>query len=175
MLTDANLEQIVKGERGMLRGVESCLETQCLMSAVTLIFASMDALAALTRPPALAETTGAVFHAWIVRFLPLGALACTELELWGARCGVLHTYRPEAGVVRGAVRPLYYQWRAGPAADTDRTLPPVHHVIVVEDLYDALRQAADAYMEATTQDHALAASLQAHLPNLLHYRPFAVP
>lgn len=175
MLTDADLEQIVKGERGMLRGVESCLDTQCLMSAVTLIFASIDALAALSRPPTLAETTGAVFQAWITRFLPMGALACTELELWGARCGVLHTYRPEAGVVRGAVRPLYYQWRAGPAAGAERTLPPVHHVIVVEDLYLALRHAADAYMEAIAQDPVLAASLQAHLPNLLHYRPCAVP
>jgi hypothetical protein len=174
VLTDANLDQIVNGDRGMLRGIEVCLREQCLMSAVTLMFAAIDALAALTRPPAVPETTGDIFQAWVTRFMPMNRMGCTALELWGARCGVLHTHRPEARVVQGAVLPLYYQWRAGPPAAAERALPARHRVIVIEDLYEALRQATNAYLEATTRDPALAASLQAHLPNLLSYRPFAV-
>jgi hypothetical protein len=174
MLTDANLKQIVHGDRGMLRGIEACLHEQCLMSAVSLMFATIDALAALSRPPDMAETSGDIFQAWVTRFLPLAPLGCTALEIWGARCGVLHTHRPQARVVQGAVLPLYYQWRAGPPAATERVLPAPHRVVVVEDLYEALQHATHAYLEATAHDPALAASLKAHLPNLLSYRPFAV-
>jgi len=43
------LDEIVNGQRGILRGIEICLENQCLVSGVALIFSAIDSLAALTR------------------------------------------------------------------------------------------------------------------------------
>jgi hypothetical protein len=50
MLGDPDLIEIVHGERGILRGIEACIDQQCLVSALTLLYAGIDALAALTRP-----------------------------------------------------------------------------------------------------------------------------
>lgn len=50
MLVDADLDEIITGKRGMLSGIDGCLETQCFVSAVALIYSTIDALSALTRP-----------------------------------------------------------------------------------------------------------------------------
>lgn len=175
MLVDPNLREVVVGPRGMLPGIQACLDQQCLVSAVTLVFAAIDALAALTRPINQRETDGATFRAWATRFLnPDQRMNCTAEDLWGARCGVLHTYSPEAvrAAQRGARR-IYYQWRQGPVADAVRELPAGSVVVIVEDLYDALFNAVHAYMAEIAADADLEARLNAHLPSLLCYEPSA--
>lgn len=174
MLTTPDLYNVVYGERGMLGGVRACLHAQCLVSAVTLMYATIDAVSALTRPMGDRETTRTVFLAWVQRFVPLQRLAVTELELYGARCGVLHTYRPEAAVVQGGVRPIYYQWREGPAADSERAMPANAAFVVVEDLYEALEAALREYVAILAQDQDLADRLNDHVGDLLHYRPYVV-
>jgi len=173
MLVDPNLREVVAGPRGMLTGIQACLDQQCLVSAVTLVFAAIDALAALTRPINQAETDGATFRAWATRFLhPVQRMNCTVEDLWGARCGVLHTYSPEAvRAARRGARRIYYQWRQGPPADTVRALPARSVVVIVEDLYAALFDGAHAYMDETSADADLKARLNAHLPSLLCYEP----
>lgn len=173
MLVDPKLREVVVGPRGMLPGIQACLDQQCLVSAVTLVFAAIDALAALTRPINQPETDGATFRAWATRFLhPDQRINCTVEDLWGARCGVLHTYSPEAirAAARGARR-IYYQWRQGPAADAVRELPARSVVVIVEDLYAALFDAVHAYMADIPIDADLRARLNAHLPSLLCYEP----
>lgn len=173
MLVDAKLEEVITGKRGMLVGIEACMQRQCLVSAVTLMFAAIDALAALTRPVTQVETDGEIFRAWIDRFLKANdRLGCSAQDLWGARCGVLHTYSPEA--VRAAnhgARRIYYRWRGGPAANATRQLPPGALVLNVEDLHAAIEAAIHDYMMASEADAALKRSLAAHLPTLLCYEP----
>jgi len=42
MRTDPELVKVTTGERGMIRGIEACIECQCLVSAIVLIYASID-------------------------------------------------------------------------------------------------------------------------------------
>ena len=174
MLVDPKLEEVVIGPRGMLPGIQSCLDQQCLVSAITLMFATIDALAALTRPTTQPETDGNTFRVWAARFLqPDQRVGCTVQDLWGARCGVLHTYSPEAARAKQyGARRVYYQWREGPAADAGRTLPLGSIVVIVEDLHIALSNAAHDYMAEVGIDADLQARLTAHLPSLLCYEPF---
>jgi len=62
MLVDPDLNEIVTGQRGMLQGIDACIGAQCLVSAVALVYSSIDALAALTRPTNAADTNTACFH-----------------------------------------------------------------------------------------------------------------
>lgn len=73
-------------------GVKACTERERPVSAVTHIYSAIDALAALTRPANAPETTRDLFLAWVQRLVPLGELGVSAIELYGARCGVLHTY-----------------------------------------------------------------------------------
>ena len=87
MFVEPKLDEVVNGKRGMLNGIQVCLESECLVSAVSLMFSSVDALAALT-PLDQQSTNSAVFKAWVDRHIQSDKiLGCTSDDLWGAvRC-----------------------------------------------------------------------------------------
>jgi hypothetical protein len=174
MLVEPKLDEVVNGKRGMLTGIRTCLQSECLVSAVTLMFSSLDALAALTRPIGTQSTNGAVFKAWVDRYIkPASSLGCTADDLWGARCGVLHLYSPDSDLsAQNKARRIYYQWDAGPAADAASTIPNGSLVIVVEKLHQAVEQAIRDFIVAAEMDHEVKRKVQSHLPSMLCYEPF---
>lgn len=173
MLVEPKLDEVVNGARGMLAGIRTCMAAECLVSAVTLIFSSIDALAALTRPIGQQSTNGAVFKAWVDSFLdPKGALGCTSDDLWGARCGVLHLYSAESDLsAQNRARQIYYQWKTGPSVSTRRTIPAGALVIEVEALVAAVEQSIHRFIAASETDAQTKASVKAHLPSMLCYEP----
>ena len=50
VLGDPDLHEIAFGDRGMMRGIDACVDSQCLVSAVSLVYSAIDAIAALDRP-----------------------------------------------------------------------------------------------------------------------------
>lgn len=174
MRVDPTLDEVVSGDRGMLRGIEAALDAQCLVSALTLMFATIDALAALTRPPGATDTSSSVFIDWTQRFLdPQKRLRCSAEDLYSARCGVLHTYSVESSRVRsGSARPLVYEWRGGPPANATVPLPDGAITLEVESLHSALTEAIAAFMRAADGDPDIRARVESHLPELLCYSPW---
>jgi hypothetical protein len=57
MRTDPEIVEIVNGPRGMFQGIRACVERQCLVSAVALIYSCIDSLSALTRSTNQPDTT----------------------------------------------------------------------------------------------------------------------
>lgn len=174
MLIEPNLDEIVNGPRGMLTGIRTCLKSECLVSAVTLMFSSLDALAALTRPIGQQSTNGAVFRAWATQFIqPEHSLGCTAEDLWGARCGVLHLYSPDSDLsAQNKARSIYYQWSDGPAADAARAIPAGSLLIAVETLHHAIESATHDFIVASEMNHEIKQKVQSHLPSMLCYEPF---
>jgi hypothetical protein len=176
MRVDPRLDEVVNGERGMLKGIQVCLDRECLVSAVTLMFSAVDALAALTRPVELTSTNGRVFQDWVDRFIkPEDSVGCSATDLWGARCGVLHLYSADSDLAleRKAKR-LVYQWKAGPLADADTPLPEDAIVITVELLHRALKDAVHNFIVASEEDPTIKETVAHHLLAMLCYEPFPV-
>lgn len=178
MRTDPKLHEIIKGERGMICGIEACLQQECLVSSIALIYAAIDSISALTRPIGQADTTSAQFRDWVNTYLlPQASLTCTAEELYGARCGILHTYSPESRLQRGnqgAVKRLVYRWKAGPDADAEIPLPADASVIIIEDLFDGFKGAVDKFFNAVEQNSDFANVVNTHCMELLCYKPFEV-
>lgn len=174
MLTTPSLEEIVEGPRGMLCGIDAALDAQCMVSAVTLCFSTIDAVAALSRPKEQVDTSRHVFIEWVNRFmLPADSVPCSAIDLYGARCGVLHTYSPDSSLrASGQARPLFYEWQAGPAAASERTLPDGAVVVNVESLVDAVRASVRRFVATERSDPELSASVDHHLKDLLCYVPW---
>jgi hypothetical protein len=168
------LDEIVNGQRGILRGIEICLENQCLVSGVALIFSAIDSLAALTRSVQDSDTSRGVFIDWVERFFPSpSGLACNALDLYAARCGVLHTYSPESRLRRdGSARPLIYQWHGGPAPDPNVLIPPRAITVEIETLHEAFISAVHEFLSAVDTDSETRRRVTHHLPDLLCYRPW---
>ncbi len=176
MRVEPELDELVNGQRGILRGIEVCLRDECLVSGVALIFSGIDSLAALTRSTEAASTSRRVFLRWVEKYLlPGSPLACSPTDLYAARCGVLHTHSPRSDLQRrGEARPLVYEWRHGPGADATVPLEPEAIVIQVEALHDALKAAVGRFLEAADANAEVRRRVQHHLKSLLCYRPWPV-
>src|SRR5687768_2470405 len=115
MVTIPSLDKIWRGERGMRVGIQSCERAKCVVSALTLIYSAVDALAALTRKAQGTRATRKEFLAWVTAYLlPEIGGGLTALDLYGARCGVVHTYGPTSDLSKnGEAKLLIYKWRVG--------------------------------------------------------------
>jgi len=176
MLTDPDLVEIITGQRGMLQGVESCVSKECLVSAIALIYSTIDALSALTRPVTQADTERSVFIDWVRCYLlPSSRVPCTPEDLYGARCGILHNYGIDSSMRRrDAAKALIYCWRNGPQPDSHHRahIPGDALTICVEDLKEALDAAVEKFLQQIEADQALRSTVNHHLKDLLCYRPW---
>jgi len=88
--------------------------------ALILLYSTIDAIASLARPAASQNVTRQYFVSWAEAYmLTEGAEpACTALELYAARCGLLHTHGPEARLTdEGSARVIAYAWGTATLAE----------------------------------------------------------
>lgn len=178
MLVDPDLYEIVKGHRGMFKGIDACIHAQCLVSAIALIYSSIDALSALTRPPATTRTDRNIFINWVNRYMqPNRTLHCSADDLYGARCGILHTYSTSSDFSRrGTAKHLIYKWQDGPDPDPNRAIPLPTAVLClcVEDLRRVLEDAAINFLGSIEKNNELRERVDQHRQELLCYKPWNV-
>jgi len=79
--------------QGIKRGIKVAIKNGCYGSAVILIYAGIDAMAYLNMPSNQEDVTRDDFVDWADRYIQF---PCEEqlagLDLYGARCGMLHNY-----------------------------------------------------------------------------------
>jgi hypothetical protein len=131
-------------------------------------------LAALIRPDPLKRVTRVQFIAWADQYIePTTALGCSAIELYSARCSVLHTYGTESDLSReGKARPIVYEWSAGPPANTATSLPAGALVVRVEDLVKAFRDAVKRFLEPADSNPTLKSLIEENLHTMLCYKPW---
>ncbi len=144
---DALMNVVQEGIKGDLRAV---LEIGRWRAAVTLTLAGMDTMAYLGLPPERVEVSGSDFIAWSERFIRFdGLLQLTGRDLYGARCGIVHTYGTASRLSRkGDARHVLYKYRRpGPPVEL---LPgdPEAVIVSVEALADAFFGGVDHFMSS---------------------------
>lgn len=94
------------------------------IGGLMLVYAAIDQMAWLSSPSQ--ETHGKEFKEWVDKYiLPHNPLGCTSSDLWGARCGLLHTGAAESRELRSgnAQNRIYYTY--GSVACTENHEPGV--------------------------------------------------
>ena len=99
------------------KGIRVTLEHECIGASLVLIYCGIDTMAFLDMPPKdVEEVSGADFKAWVDKYLRFdGVQALTGEEVWGARCGVVHTLGVESRSTRrqsAPCRKVLYMWKA---------------------------------------------------------------
>jgi len=134
----------------LLGAIEDCLSKGRLLSCLTLLYSGIDVVASLERGSG--EGTKAAFVRWAEgNLLKVHPLPCTALELYAARCGVVHAFTPQSDLSRqGSARQIVYAWGTAKSEDLaeagkrlGRTDVPVH----IRDLIDAFRAGVACYLE----------------------------
>jgi hypothetical protein len=91
---------------GIKRPIRLLIDSECFPAAVTLIYSGMDAMAFLNMPSRQQDVTGKDFISWADRYI---SFPCREqvsgLDLYGARCGVLHAHGIKSKLSRARTVP----------------------------------------------------------------------
>ena len=150
------LETLIKNLDGLDEAVVRCLGARLILPALSILFVGIDIVASLERQPG--EGTKTSFTRWVEQYLlPAKPLGCTSLDLYAARCGILHTFTAESDLSRtGKARKLYYAWGIALASDLNMTSNRLGKADVVTmhvgDLHGAFRQGELAWFREVTAD-----------------------
>ena len=150
------MDMLEKNLAGLNDAVDCCLEARQILPGLALLYAGIDIMASLERQPS--EGTKASFTRWVDTYLlPAKPLGCSALELYAARCGILHTFTADSELSQAAiVRKIYYAWGNAASDDLQRTARRLGRTDIValhvNDLCDAYRLGIAAWTMEVTAD-----------------------
>jgi hypothetical protein len=127
-----------------------------------LIYSGIDIIASLERKKG--EKTKDSFTRWVDEYLIKSVpLPCTALELYAARCGILHTLTDESDLSKkGHARKIIYAWGTGKAGDLQKTAQYLGHnciAIHISELIIAFKKGVEFFLKDVSQDPNRAKSI----------------
>ena len=153
--------QLTGQAKQMSRAVELCLAEDLWEPALVLMLSFIDACAWLTRKPGRKDVRADDFVEWVNKYLlPDSQLPCTAEELYGARCGLLHSLTGESRLHREhKIRKMFWSRASGEEVYTliqlrmNEKFLPVN--IGIDHLFWALQRGLLRFGEALDTDEQL--------------------
>jgi len=146
--------ELLEGEASQFRrAVELCLENDLWEPALVLMLSFVDACSWMSRPQDHNDVRQADFLAWVDTYLlPESKLVCTAEDLYGARCGLLHSLTGESRLHRqNRVRKIFWSRTIDGETYTliqvrmAETLEPI--AVDIDHLFWAIQRALDRFSE----------------------------
>jgi hypothetical protein len=115
---------------GIKRGIQVAINNRCFGSAVKLIFSGIDTMAYLSMPANQEDVGRKDFVSWVERYIKFPCKEqLTGLDLYAARCAMLHTYGARSKLSReGKCRMVCYMDKGIPEI---RSKPHVNDLVIV--------------------------------------------
>ena len=130
---DPNKTRMVSWFQMQLRAIGTCLKADLPEAALALIYSGIDTFGLLAAPPAIQDASGDTFKQWCEKYIlprvqPVEGGPVNAIDLWAARCGVLHTSTPLSALERaGRAHQIWYHLdgRAGANLIMASAMPPL--------------------------------------------------
>ena len=137
----------------LVESMEDCMAKGRLLPCLVLFYSAIDIVASLES----GKASGSAFMAWSDKYLLQGtSLACTASDLYGARCGILHTLSAESDMSRkGTARRIQYAWGNADKDKLERATKELgrdERSVHVRQLINAFRLGLASYMDEVMQD-----------------------
>jgi hypothetical protein len=139
------------------KGVDACLDNKLIGPALILIYSAIDTAGWLGSNDQFATRNS--FIDWTNRYLlSTNTLSCTAIDLYAARCGLLHTFTPNSKLSSDKkARRICYAWGKSRGEDLQRTIDLAktgtdYVAVKVEDLFAAWRSAVLAFTDELDSD-----------------------
>lgn len=172
-MSTQTIEQMIEGYfLSTTKAIGTLFRENLLPHSLVVIYSTIDTCGLLDAPPTQTVATGASFKEWVKKYvLTYPGLEFNEIDLWGARCAVLHTFTSESDLSNaGKARELQYYTGDKSAPHIQRYINftksyeggkhlPVHYGDLAESVFSG--------MKAFVQDlHANCESNSAYLARL---------
>jgi len=140
--------------------IRLCLDNHLHMPGLVLIYCGIDVLANLCRPADNPEVMPTDFVNWSERYMECEKhLGVSGLDLYGARCGILHAYTMDSRLsTKGRARRILYAWgdkKPDDAMKVLRALELPEVVIKIEELFTTLLRGIGAFGKTLDDDPEL--------------------
>ncbi len=139
--------------------VRACLDLNFAEAALALVYSAIDTLAFLGSPPATKYSVKWPFIEWCEKYI----VPCfgsrgggpSGIDLYGARCGVLHVSSAKSSLgQQGKAREIWYRFRGLCAVNLATNTPKLAVVLDVEELVAAFERGSHCFLEELNQDQA---------------------
>ena len=96
----------------LISSIEHCLKAQFVVPSLILTYAAIDIMAWLDRDKSHQDVQRSDFVKWVETYmLPESQLPCAGIDLYAARCSLLHSYSAESRLSRqGKASEIFYAW-----------------------------------------------------------------
>jgi hypothetical protein len=135
------------------------IQTKMYLPALILIYAGIDTAGWLASAKPSVEVR-CRFCRWVERWLlPAKPLGCTALDLYGARCGILHTFTSDSDLSRqGKARRICYAFGSSTVEGLERKLASLGRTDCIamhlDHLFEGFRLGLANYLEYALSDPA---------------------
>ena len=143
----------------LLSGIKLCYENELQTQSLILIYSTIDILAWLSLPDGRQKVEPDDFVHWTESYLlPGSGLSVTGPDLYGARCGLLHTYRAWSNLSsKGAATKITYTTATNPTQEKEfqNSLKKAGcnaKVVQVEKLFTALKTGIARFLKEVQGD-----------------------
>ena len=175
-MRQTSLEDVFKE---MFAAIDVCLKSNIKLPALLLAYPLIDIAGWLNSD---GKSGRVAFTDWLEKYmLPNGTLPCSSLELYGARCGLLHNYSATSNLgASGPVRRVFYAWRPSRADDLAKLISfntqmmaqlgkDVEQIVAVqaEDILSALQTGVDKFLSDIASDPQRATRANAKAENMM--------
>jgi hypothetical protein len=140
--------------------IDLCFRERLIAPTLALLYSGIDTMACLRLPDDQEDVRGEDFVQWTDQYLlPGSGIACTALDLYSSRCGILHSMTAESRKIRqGTARGVYFAWGNRRAEDLQQLLDRLGKpacAVQVDVLIKAFHIAVDRFMQASQLDPEL--------------------
>lgn len=139
----------------LVDSIDSCLQQKRILPCLILVYSGIEIIARMDSKPN--EPTRSYFTRWVDRYiLAKGHFTATALDLYAARCGVVHALSPDSDLYRdGKARRICYAWGNADVValgDAISTLEADLVSIQLDKLVEAFRYGIAEFMDDLTND-----------------------
>jgi hypothetical protein len=153
--------------------MKDCFAEHKTLPMLMLLYSSIDIMSSLAREHN--STNRKAFVKWVKKYLlPDSSLSCSAMDLYSARCALLHSLSTESDLSRnGKAIEIYYAWGKGDISDLNKYIHLFKHKAVgihIDELFTAFRKGIDGFIDSIKEDSAQEGLIVLTLPHLpYHY------
>lgn len=104
-------ESFEKRTEELLFTIRACIENKILLPGLILLYSGIDIMAWLNMPKSRTEAKTVDFINWVNKYIPLNDINCSAIDLYAARCALLHSYTADSKLSnKGVAKKFFYAW-----------------------------------------------------------------
>ena len=155
---DPKKNRMVSWFQAQLRAIGTCLNSALPEAALSLIYSGIDSFGLLGANANVQDASGDTFKQWcelyiLPRMKSVEGDPITSVDLWAARCGILHTSTPLSKLEReGRARQVWYQFMDKTGVDMRAVTQQILLCIDVVEFAKAFKEGGIAFIKDVNSD-----------------------